>query len=213
MHFERIFECFPVSFTVTGRARFSKFIRDPASGSQWTVQVCLHPNLLLSEVNVSMPIDHEQMRALDDAQVKRFIKYGFIRLDHAFPRELADEGRELLWRDTGCDPHDPATWTQPVGKVRDAETSQPIESVIMALHHANNPINAMGVSTGLPKGRLRLPVPPVPVIFKISAPGYQPWWHGADGSEERAEALHIANGATRELDIRLHRIIEGGRSQ
>src|SRR5262249_42583607 len=106
----------------------------------------LHPNLLLSEVNVSMPIDHEQMRALDDAQVKRFIKYGFIRLDHAFPRELADEGRELLWRDTGCDPHDPATWTQPVGKVRDAETSQPIESVIMALHHANNPINAMGVS-------------------------------------------------------------------
>jgi hypothetical protein len=100
-----------------------------------------------------------------------------------------------------------------IGKVRDAETNQPIDSVIMDLHHANNPKNAMGRSTGLPLGRLRLPVPPVPVIFKISAPGYQPWWHGADGSEERAEALHIANGATRELDIRLHRIIEGGKSQ
>ena len=45
----------------------------------------------------------------------------------------------------------------------------------------------MGMSTGLPMGRLRLPVPPVPVIFKISAPGYQPWWHGADGSEDRAD--------------------------
>jgi hypothetical protein len=99
------------------------------------------------------------------------------------------------------------------GKVRDAETNQPIKSVIMALHHADNPINAMGRSTGLPMGRLRLPVPPVPVIFKISAPGYQPWWYGADGSEERAEALHIVNGATRELDIHLHRIIEGGKSQ
>jgi hypothetical protein len=53
--------------------------------------------------------DQERMSALDDALVRRFIEDGFIRLDCAFPRELADEGRELLWRDTGCDPHNPAT--------------------------------------------------------------------------------------------------------
>ncbi len=37
-----------------------------------------------------------------------------MRIDDAFPRALADEGRAILWRDTGCDPNDPATWTKPV---------------------------------------------------------------------------------------------------
>lgn len=39
---------------------------------------------------------------------------GYIRLDNAFPRELADEGREILWQDTGCSPSDPKTWSRPV---------------------------------------------------------------------------------------------------
>lgn len=51
---------------------------------------------------------------LTNAQVEQFIEEGFVRLDHAFPRALADEGRALLWRDTGCDPEGPATWTRPV---------------------------------------------------------------------------------------------------
>ncbi len=48
------------------------------------------------------------------AQIDRFVEDGFVRLDHAFPRELADEARAILWRDTGCDPSDPRTWTKPV---------------------------------------------------------------------------------------------------
>lgn len=51
---------------------------------------------------------------LDDLQIQQFIDNGFLRLDNAFPRELADAGREILWRDTGCDPDNPQTWTQPV---------------------------------------------------------------------------------------------------
>ncbi|WP_030144953.1 phytanoyl-CoA dioxygenase family protein [Spirillospora albida] len=43
-----------------------------------------------------------------------FIRDGFIRLEGAFPRDLAAECRAILWRDTGCDPADPATWTKPV---------------------------------------------------------------------------------------------------
>jgi len=58
--------------------------------------------------------DHETMRALSDAQVQQFIEDGFVRIDRAFPRELADAGRAILWRDTGCDPDDPATWRKPV---------------------------------------------------------------------------------------------------
>ncbi|MFP2958571.1 phytanoyl-CoA dioxygenase family protein [Myxococcus sp. 1LA] len=51
---------------------------------------------------------------LTEGEVDQFIEQGFVRLDHAFPRALADTCREHLWRDTGCAPEDPATWKQPV---------------------------------------------------------------------------------------------------
>jgi hypothetical protein len=56
---------------------------------------------------------------LDATQIQQFITDGFVRLDGAFPRSLADEGREILWRDTGYDSHDPKTWTQPVIRLGD----------------------------------------------------------------------------------------------
>jgi hypothetical protein len=90
-----------------------------------------------------------------------------------------------------------------IGKVVDAETGQTIESVRMELHHANTPANAIRRSKGYRKGRLWMLVPPVPIIFKISAPGYKEWWYGADGSEGGAEALEVGFGSTRELAIPL----------
>jgi Phytanoyl-CoA dioxygenase (PhyH) len=54
------------------------------------------------------------MDSLTSEQIQRFIEYGFIRLDDAFPRDLADEGREILWKDTGCDRRDRSTWTRAV---------------------------------------------------------------------------------------------------
>ena len=56
----------------------------------------------------------EPARALSDAQIRQFIEDGFVRLDRALPRELADQGRAILWRDLPCDPDNPATWTRPV---------------------------------------------------------------------------------------------------
>src|SRR5262245_19942184 len=53
-------------------------------------------------------------RALDRAQVDQFMRDGFVRIDRAFPRQLAEEARAIMWRDMPCDPHDPATWTRPV---------------------------------------------------------------------------------------------------
>jgi hypothetical protein len=58
--------------------------------------------------------EREPARALSDAQIRQFIEDGFVRLDRAFPRELADQGRAILWRDLPCDPDNPATWTRPV---------------------------------------------------------------------------------------------------
>src|SRR5437868_1091657 len=56
---------------------------------------------------------------LGDSQIEQFIMDGFTRLDRAFPKELADEGRAILWRDTGCDPEDPSTWVRPVVRLGD----------------------------------------------------------------------------------------------
>ena len=44
----------------------------------------------------------------------RFIEDGFVRLPGAFPPEVAAAAREILWRDVGASPDDPATWTRPV---------------------------------------------------------------------------------------------------
>jgi hypothetical protein len=56
----------------------------------------------------------EDRSVLNDEQVQDFMEQGFVRLDEAFPRALAGEARDILWRDTGCDPADPTTWTRPV---------------------------------------------------------------------------------------------------
>jgi hypothetical protein len=54
------------------------------------------------------------MKDLTDAQIQQFIHDGFVRIDAAFPHDLADECRSILWRDTGCDERDSRTWTKPV---------------------------------------------------------------------------------------------------
>jgi hypothetical protein len=59
--------------------------------------------------------DHpDRPTTLSATQIDRFIEDGFVAIEQAFPRELASAARTILWRDLGCDPHDPATWTKPV---------------------------------------------------------------------------------------------------
>jgi hypothetical protein len=52
--------------------------------------------------------------ALSPAQIEQFVTDGFVRIDAAFPADIAAECRRILWADTGCDPNDPSTWTRPV---------------------------------------------------------------------------------------------------
>lgn len=58
-------------------------------------------------------------RVLSDAQRKQFVRGGFVKLEGAFPREIAAEARRILWREIGCDPEDPRTWTRPVIRIGD----------------------------------------------------------------------------------------------
>lgn len=61
-----------------------------------------------------LPDEPETPPALTDAQLEQFMRDGFVRIDQAFSRAVADEARAILWRDMRCDPADPTTWTWPV---------------------------------------------------------------------------------------------------
>ncbi len=56
---------------------------------------------------------------LSKSEIDSFIERGFIKLDGAFPSDLASLGREILWKDLPCDPHDSSTWTLPVVRLGD----------------------------------------------------------------------------------------------
>jgi len=62
---------------------------------------------------------HVESRGLGEAQIEQFIRDGFVRIDAAFSMETAAAAREMLWRDTGCDPNDRSTWTKPVIRLWD----------------------------------------------------------------------------------------------
>jgi len=54
---------------------------------------------------------------LSDAEVRHFIDHGFVRLDEAFSRELAEQCRAELWAQIGLSPDEPQGWTRPVIRV------------------------------------------------------------------------------------------------
>jgi hypothetical protein len=56
---------------------------------------------------------------LTDEQREQFVRDGFVKIEAAFPVEIAEETRSILWQETGCDPEDPTTWTRPVVRLAD----------------------------------------------------------------------------------------------
>lgn len=51
---------------------------------------------------------------LSQKDIAHFIQKGFVRLDDAFPKVMADAVLDILWNDLPCDRTNPATWTEPV---------------------------------------------------------------------------------------------------
>ena len=58
-------------------------------------------------------------RVLSHAHREQFVCSGFVKLENAFPKEVAAAAREILWREAGCDPKDRKTWTRPVVRLQD----------------------------------------------------------------------------------------------
>ncbi|MBZ0232408.1 MAG: phytanoyl-CoA dioxygenase family protein [Deltaproteobacteria bacterium] len=123
---------------------------------------------------------------LTEAQIDAFVRDGSVRLDDAFPRELAEACRQILWRATGCDEHDPATWTRPV--VRLGEIPHPLfreaasTPALVAAYDA-----LVGPGRWLPRGSLGT----FPIRFPSAEDPGDCGWHvdASFGWEEESDFL------------------------
>lgn len=68
---------------------------------------------------------------LSKKEIEQFVLNGFIRVDNAFSREIADAAADILWNDLPCNRFDRATWTEPVIRLG-MYTQQPF---IASLNH------------------------------------------------------------------------------
>ncbi len=122
------------------------------------------------------------MDALTIKQIAGFINDGFVKIGNAFPKEIADECRSILWKATQCDPNNPGGWTQPV--IRIGELG--FEPFIIA---ANTPIllNAFDQLAGKNNWIPRVTLGSFPIRFPSKEPATDTGWH-VDGSFPGANA-------------------------
>jgi len=130
-------------------------------------------------------------RTLDAAQLAHFIEAGFVRVDGAFPRALADAGREYLWNDTGCDRNDPATWAHPVVRLGDY-AQEPFRLAVNTprLHGAFDQL--VGTGRWVPRGSLGT----FPIRFPSNADPGDAGWH-VDASFEGSDSKWRINVTSR----------------
>ena len=122
-------------------------------------------------------------KVLSDLTIREFIANGFVKMENAFPPELALQGRTILWNDTGCDPNDKSTWIHPVIRLGDY-TQEPFRLAANTpqLHAAFDQL--VGKGRWIPRNSLGT----FPIRFpNTNAPGDTGWhaeasFQGADGS-------------------------------
>src|SRR5689334_12752871 len=123
-------------------------------------------------MRISMIAREGLARVLSDAQIQHFIDDGFVRIDEAFPRHLADEGRAILWRDLPGDANDPATWIHPVvrlGWYGEAPFREAVNSPV--LHAAFDQLVGQG------RWRPRMDLGTFPVRFPGTEDPGDTGWH------------------------------------
>ncbi len=109
----------------------------------------------------------EQQRLLRDYHEK-----GIAVLEDAFPRALAQACCELIWKETGCEPDDPATWKEAV--IRIAEMTQ--EPFVRAAN-TTRLLQAFDLLAGPGNWIPRQSLGSFPVRFPVNKPASDTGWH------------------------------------
>jgi hypothetical protein len=117
-------------------------------------------------------IEQQMEQRLTSEQISQFIQDGYVKLEKAFPSALADEAREILWKDTGCNPDDPSTWTRPVIRLG-YYGQEPFQKAVNTslLHAAFDQL--VGKGNWLPRNNLGT----FPVRFPSSTDPGDTGWH------------------------------------
>lgn len=109
---------------------------------------------------------------LTNEQIKQFVTDGYVRIERAFPHELAERCRAILWADTGCDPADRSTWRKPVVWLGDYQQEPFVQAANMpVLHTAFDQL--VGAGNWQPRGSLGT----FPVRFPCDQDTGDTGWH------------------------------------
>ena len=112
------------------------------------------------------------MEELTTEQINRFINDGFVKIENAFPTEIADECRSILWKAMQCDPNNPGTWTQPVIRIGELGL-EPFKKAANT-HRLHNAFNQLaGKGNWLP----RVTLGSFPIRFPCKEPAIDTGWH------------------------------------
>ena len=109
---------------------------------------------------------------LATSSIESFIQHGYVCLEEAFSSALARQCRDILWKATGCDPNDRATWTRPV--VRIGEVSlEPFREAAnsTSLHEAFDQL--VGAGNWIPRQSMGT----FPIRFPVDTPANDTGWH------------------------------------
>src|SRR5689334_24050404 len=112
------------------------------------------------------------MKTFTAGQVNDFIDRGFIKIENAFPTEIANECRDLLWAATQCDPNDTRTWTRPVIRINEMD-NEPFKRAANTtiLYAAFDQL--VGKDNWLPRQTLGS----FPIRFPTKEPANDTGWH------------------------------------
>jgi hypothetical protein len=84
-------------------------------------------------------------RVLSDVDREQFVRHGFVKLENAFPAEIAAAARAILCRAAGVDPEDRRTWNRPVVRLGEFAQEPFREAVNTAsLHTAFDELAGVG---------------------------------------------------------------------
>ena len=111
------------------------------------------------------------MQELNQEQTDHFINAGYVKIENAFPEDLAAECRNILWKAVQLDPNRPETWTKPVIRIGEIELD-PFRKAVNTdvLHRA---FSQLAGDNWLPRASLGT----FPIRFPGTEPAGDTGWH------------------------------------
>ena len=118
-------------------------------------------------------------------QIEQFIHRGFVLLEEAFSRAVADQCRDLLWAQTGLDPDDASTWTRPVLRLPGSDAPPFVRA-----GNTSRLLGAFDQLVGRGRWYPRPGLGTFPIRFPSSEDPGDAGWH-VDGSYKVSEELWV----------------------